>query len=205
MKYKGQSKKVAQLLFGLPKGRIMESPEQRQHMIDVLRLSDKPAIKLLVMESDPKTIIGAMNTRESFAKLMEANALTWKAVADEYVSIQKSQGMVAMSAHLPEIMKQTALGAMVRDETCPRCKGRNPKRVRLKNMKYGDCPKCSGTGVLRVEADADKLKLVFNTFGLTAVAANAQVTNTVNVNVGQSMEELSRDVAGIISGEGKIT
>ena len=68
-------------------------------------------------------------------------------------------------------------------------------------MKYGDCPKCAGTGILRVDADPDKLKLVFNTFGLTAVNAGAVMNNTVNVNIGQSMEDLSRDVAGIIEGK----
>ena len=201
MRYKGQSRKAAMMLFGLPKGKIMESPEQRAHMVDVLRLSNNPAIRLLVKEADPSNLIGSLHTRESFAKLCEQNALTWKAVADEYVSIQKSLGMVEMGGHLPEIMRQTALGAMVRDETCPKCKGRNPTRQRLKNMKYGDCSKCGGSGILRVDADPEKLKLVFNTFGLTAVNAGPSVNNTVNVNVGQSMEDLSRDVAGIIEGK----
>src|SRR6266478_4181336 len=181
VRYKGQSRKAAQLLFGLPKGRLMESPQQRAHMIEILKLSHNPAIKMLVREADASNLIGSLHVRDSFAKLCEQNALTWKAVADEYVAIQKSLGMVEMGGHLPEIMRQTALGAMVRDETCPRCKGKNPKRVRLKNMSYGDCPKCAGTGVLRVDADPEKLKLVFNTFGLTAANGAANVNNTVNV------------------------
>ena len=201
MRYKGQSKKAAMMLFGLPKGRVMETPEQRRHMVEVLRLSHNPQIKLLVTDADPTNPFGALHTRDSFAKLCESNALTWKAVADEYVAIQKSLGMVGMASNLPEIMRQTSLGAMVRDETCPRCRGKNPHRQRLKNMKYGDCPKCSGTGVLRVDADPDKLKLVFITFGLTAINAGTSVNQTVNVNVGQSMEDLSRDVAGIIEGK----
>src|SRR5438552_12585899 len=136
------------MLFGLPKGRVMETPEQRRHMVEVLRLSHNPQIKLLVTEADGTNLIGSLHTRDSFAKLCEQNALTWKAVADEYVAIQKSLGMVGMASNLPDIMRQTSLEAMVRDETCPRCRGKNAHRQRPKNMRDGDCTNCSGTGEL---------------------------------------------------------
>jgi len=205
VRYKGQSRKAAQLLFGLPKGRLMESPQQRAHMIEILKLSHNPQIKMLVREADASNLIGSLHVRDSFAKLCEQNALTWKAVADEYVAIQKSHGLVAMADRLPAIMEQTAIAAMIRDETCPRCKG--VKRVRLKNMKFGSCPKCNGTGTTRVDADPDRLKLVFNTFGLTGqgASANVNVNTQVNIDAAQTMEDLARDVSSIIDGTAKVS
>src|SRR5882724_1160471 len=162
-KYKGQSGKAAMMLFGLPKGRVMESPAQRQHMIEVLSKSDNIFIKALVREASMVEF-----KRASFAYLAEHCALPYETIMKEYVSLQRQQGMVGMAMHLPAIMEETALAARVRNEPCPRCKGRNPKRVRLKNLKFGACPKCDGLGTIRVDADPERLKLVFNTFGLTA-------------------------------------
>jgi hypothetical protein len=201
-KYKGQSGKAAMMLFGLPKGRVMESPAQRAHMIEVLSKSDNIFIKALVREASMDIF-----KRSSFANLAEHCAIPYETIMKEYVSLQRQQGMVGMAMHLPEIMEQTALAARVRDETCPRCKGRNPKRVRLKNLKYGPCPRCEGVGTLHIDADPERLKLVFNTFGLTATGAQATVNvNTqVNVDAGQSMEDLSRDVASIVDSTAKVS
>jgi hypothetical protein len=195
-KYLGQAKKAAVMLFGLPEGKQMESPAQRQHMIDILNLSANPIIKdLAVRAADP------LLKRYSFARLTETCAVPYESIMKEYVSIQRTRGLQGMAGHLPTVMEQTALAALVRDETCPKCNGINSQRVRLKNLHYGPCPKCDGTGLVKHEADPEAVKLMFNTFGLTAVAGSASANATVQINLdSQSMEDLSRDVAGIIEG-----
>jgi hypothetical protein len=164
-------------------------------MIDILSLSANPFIKELARQASQPEY-----ARSSFARLTERCAVPYENVMKEYVSIQRTRGLQGMAGHLPTVMEQTALAALVRDETCQACVGKDPQRVRLKNMKYGPCPKCQGTGLVKHEADPEAVKLMFNTFGLTATAGTNQVNvNTqVNINEAQSMEELSKDVATII-------
>ncbi len=196
-KYKGQAGKAAMMLFGLPEGQKMESPVQRQHMIDILMLSANPFVRQCA-----KDAANPLFKRMSFARITERCAVPYENIMKEYVSIQRTRGLQGMAGHLPEVMEQTALAARVRDETCPKCYGINPTHQRLKNQKFGNCLKCEGTGIVRHEADPESEKLMFNTFGLTTQAgsANVNVNTQVNITESQTMEDLSKDVASIIEG-----
>ena len=107
-----------------------------------------------------------------------------------------------MARHLPEIMEQTALDAKSQVADCPKCKGMGQI-----DGKGGvqDCPACAGKGTTYIMGDAERLKLVFETFGLSGKGGG------VNVNLDlrkppephEGLHDLAQSLGPILEGERK--
>jgi hypothetical protein len=154
-KYKGQADKTALALFGSTKR--METAADRETMALVLAQSASPVMRELARQAmDP------IHKHTSFAKLAENNALNIHMLSEEVKSIYRAQGIMKAASKLPKMIEQAADDAMSREEKCKGCKG-------------ADCIKCGGTGIVYRLGDIDRLKMMFETFGLTSKGGGVSV------------------------------
>ena len=195
-KFRGQANSTALQLFGVPTR--MESKEDRESIALVLRLSANPRMrKVAEMALLPEF------RSTSFAKLAENEGLNFHSISSEYKEIKRSEGFIRAAQHLPDLMEQTAVDAKSKWETCRTCKGTG--HVTDKEGGQITCSKCETSGQpgkVYVLGDADRLKLIFETFGLTGKGGG------LNVNLDlrrppephESMSALSESIAPILEG-----
>ena len=95
----------------------------------------------------------------SFGQLCSRAGLSGGEVLRLICQRQLADGMIRMAHHLPDIMENTALAAMGRNEPCPQCQGQGI---------FGEarCFRCEGCGHVRVPGDLRTIRLVFEMFGL---------------------------------------
>ena len=108
-------------------------------------------------------------------------------------SARLGEGVLKMSAHVPQVLEDVAIDAKSRMVVCPQCKG--TKQIPVERDPSADedtpvdgptvvqCHVCEGKGKLRRSGDADARSLVFETFGLTGKGKGGVV---VNVNAASS-------------------
>lgn len=194
-KVKGQAHRTARLLFG--SHGLMEKPEERMAMALVLRLSPKQEMRELA-----KMALDPLEKQSSFARLAERQGLNFHMISQEFQAIQRSEGLMRAAQHLPELLEQTAEDAKSKWDDCPRCKG-----MGTTDTKDGvrECSECKGKGLVYVLGNAERLKMIFETFGLTGkqgggVNVNLDLRNTAQP---ETMHDLSQSVAGILEGQVK--
>jgi len=220
---KGQAKRNALMLFGVPRGGKMEPKERRQDLALVLRLSQQDRFRALA-----NMALSPIHETTAFTTLMEKLQISYHDLSQEFKALQTSLGFIRAAEHLPDLMAQTALDAKHRIEKCRTCAGKKliavydyeaidkakatvgedirlerPSDPRLVLLSEGKatCPKCSGTGSVEVKGDYDKLKTIFETFGLTGKGGGLAVNLDLrNVRQPETMGELSRAVAPILEG-----
>jgi len=211
---RGTARTTARKLFGTTGEKTMETSEQREHMALVLARSSDERMRRLASEAMLPELKGS-----SFAKLAERLGLNFHMISEEYRAIKKSEGYIAAARHLPEIMEQVAEEAKSRVEVCETCDGlgnvpdikafdelcavadarQTARPTEAPRMK---CKNCKGAGEIFIQGDVDRLKLVFDTFGLTGKGGG------VNVNLDlrrppdphESMADLSASIAPILEG-----
>ena len=221
-KVKGQARQTAMQLFGVPgKNCKMETPEQRAEVAEILAFSPDPKIRELVRQCRMPEL-----RQTSFASLAESLGLNFYMIADEIKLIQRSEGFIRMARHLPEIMEQTAVDAKSQWCDCSVCGGIGKVDVSVLcepcggkkgnteceqchgKGKYGeiqDCLSCKGKGLVYIMGDAERLKLVFETFGLSGKGGG------VNVNLDlrkppeshEGLHDLAQSLGPILEGERK--
>jgi hypothetical protein len=222
---KGQAKRNAMVLFGNKYGQKMETKEVRTNMALILRLSQHDRFRALA-----NMALSPIYEKTAFTTLMEKLQITYHDLSTEYKALQTSVGMIRAADHIPDIMEQTAEDAKHREVECVHCKGKGQIKVydytaidkaraliaenvgmeretdpEVELMAKGraTCGKCRGTGKVMLKGDLDRLKVIFDTFGLTAkgggLALNVGFNATVNVPQ-QTLGELSRDVQPIMEG-----
>jgi hypothetical protein len=152
---------IARKLFGKTTG-MMESPEDRLLVSTTLAYSDDPRMRDLAQRALSPSMNGT-----SFARIVGDLSLTWRQVEAEYKSLMKSQGAIRQYQHLPDLMEQSAIDARSRMEPCRRCdetgaifEGKDDDKVSKV------CPSCHGEKQVYIPGEVDRLKLVFETFGL---------------------------------------
>lgn len=194
----------------------METPEDRQTMALVLAQSSKPEFRMLAQE-----LANPMLTKVSFAKLAENSGLNIHVLSEEIKAIHTSRGIMRAAPLLEELVVQTAEEALAREEACDACAGEGmvldlkaTTRARKEADERGDdtpenvtrlCPKCKGERVVHVKGDAERLKIMFETFGLTGVKGAG-----VNVNLDlrktdapERMADLAASLGPILEGNTK--
>lgn len=221
---KGQARRNAKLLFGAKTGSKMETKESRQNLALVLRLSQHDRFRALA-----NMALSPIHEKTAFTTLMEKLQITYHDISTEYKALQTSIGMIRAADHLPDLMEQTATDAKHREVECVHCKGKGEVKVfdytaidkaraaLAENIGLGresdpevellakgraTCAKCRGKGSVEVKGDLDKLRVLFDTFGLTSKGGGLALNVGVNVNNApqQTLGELSRDVAPILEG-----
>ena len=205
MRYRGSAKATAMSLFATAARCKMETPEQRETIALVFRLSDKPAIQALASDA-----MNPIFKRTSFAALAERHALNIHMLSDEFKAIMRSDGLMRAAQHLPEIIEQVAVDAKSRDVKCKACKGAGTV-VRVVKGEEGEpdieerdpCDKCDGKGTVYQLGDADRLKMIFETFGLTGKGGGVNILNLTKVGGSESMSELSESIAPLLEGSVK--
>lgn len=192
-KVKGQARRTARLLFGLPEGRVMESPEERQATALVLSHSTDARVQRLVtdlLSSDPDS------TRTSLAVIMERHGLNFHMISEEYTRLKKAEGFIRTARHLPAIMEQTAQNAQDRWEDCARCSGTGKRDTPDGVI---DCGCVDGKVFIR--ADETSLKLMFDTFGLTGKSSGVNVNLDLrHTDKPESLGDLAASLGPIIEG-----
>jgi hypothetical protein len=222
---KGQAKRNALMLFGTKRGSKMEDKGVRQNMALIMRLSQHDRFRALA-----NMALSPIYEKTAFTTLMEKLQISYHDLSTEYKALQTSIGMVRAADHIPDLMEQTAEDAKHREIECVHCKGKGQTKVydykaidaaraliaenvgmeretdpEVELMAKGraTCLKCRGTGKVMLKGDIDKLKVIFDTFGLTAkgggLALNVGFNATVNVPQ-QTLGELAKDVSPIMEG-----
>ncbi len=209
-------KRTALMLFGID--HKMEKPEEREHLALVLRNSDSPAMRTLAVQAMDKDFRVV-----SFAALAERNRVNYHMISDEYKKIMRSEGFIRQARHLPELMEQAAKDAASRWVDCETCDGTrevpdleafNKLKREAKAAKEPapttcprkKCPRCKGEGLTWELGDTDRLKMIFETYGLTGKTGAG--VNILNIAPGgptapETMSDLAASVAPIIEGEFK--
>lgn len=218
LQVKGKRRQTAMILFGLPlNGPVMETPEQRMMMIQALRHSDDERMRALA-----KSAADPMNARVSFSRLAEDHRVNAYMIAKEFEKIMKAEGIIRQAQHLPELMEAAAIDAKSKWEECETCDGVGTvpdaeahKIACAEAVKKGEpmptvaprmkCKNCKGEGQVYVMGDIDRLKLVFETYGLTG-KASAAAMNVLNISNPAGAHETLHDLAGSLSGiiEGEV-
>lgn len=222
---KGQARRNAMVLFGNKPGSKMETKEARQNLALILRLSQHDRFRALA-----NMALSPIYEKTAFTTLMEKLQITYHDLSTEYKALQTSVGMIRAADHIPDLLEQTAVDARHREVECVHCKGKGQVKVydyvavdkaratlaeniglqresdpehELLAQGKATCKPCGGTGKVAIKGDIEKLKTIFDTFGLTAkgggLALNVGFNATVNVPQ-QTLGELSRDVAPIMEG-----
>src|SRR6266704_1762692 len=216
-KFKGQAHRTALQLFGLTGQKVMESKEDREHMALVLRMSHDARMKALAAQAlDP------LHVHTSFAKLAENLGLNYHMISTEYRELKRSEGFIRAASHLPDLMEQAAIDSRSEWQDCRNCKGIGkvdavvpcaPCEGAKGNAdcekchgkgKYGevvDCGVCQGKGLVYVLGDIDRLKLIFDTFGLTGKGGGVNVNLDLRkTDVPESLGDLAESLGPILEG-----
>lgn len=205
MRYRGTAKATAMGLFATAARCKMETPQQRETIALVFRLSDKPAIQALAQDA-----MNPIFKRTSFAALAERYALNIHMLSEEYKAIMRSDGFMRAAQHLPEIMEQTAIDAKGGDVKCKACKGAGTIARLVKGAEGEEdveerdpCDKCDGKGTVYQAGDIERLKMIFETFGLTGKGGGVNILNLTKVGGYESMSDLSESIAPLLEGSVK--
>lgn len=187
---KGQAAKAAHALFAVGKRRKLESDAQRTTMALALRMSTDDRMRALARDA-----VDPIHRFTAFTTLAEKLGLTYEDVAKEFTTIRKSEGLIRMAEHLPALMEETAVEAKSRDEQCRTCRGSNPA-----------CKDCGGTGTVHVLGSVERLKMVFDTFGLTGGKGGPMVNIDLRGKParGESLADLAGSLDGIVSGSARV-
>lgn len=216
-KIKGQARATALALFGVPSGK-MERPADRENIALVLRMSGDERMRAIARDAmDP------LWSTKSFAAIVEMRGANWHDVADEYKKIKKAEGIIRAADHLPALMEQVAVDAASRDKRCRICKGKgkvpdhkamaaSKKEADARGEEFTEeiwleCENCEGSGKVYVLGDTERLKLMFDTFGLTGKNTGTLVNLDLrNVKSNEGLSSLAASIAPILDGgEGNIS
>lgn len=183
-------KKTALTLFG-DIGR-MEAPEDRLMIAHILsRSADERLQRLSRLLLDDKDLMGQ---KVSLAAQAVACGVTDVEISNAFVKAIKAEGFIRQAKHLPDLMEQAAIDAKSRWEDCKHCGGAGS---------IGDkvCERCSGKGEVYVLGDTSRLKMVFETYGLTAKSGAVNILNVASPpSSSETLPALAGSLSSIIEG-----
>ena len=151
---------------------LMESPEYRGKLIEVLRQNPDDRIQSLCDQAEDKTL----KTPKSIASIARSLGLHSKEIAKAFMDGKIDEGIVRMAEHIPDVMEDVAVDAKSRDVACNKCDGvgivhraDGVDEHGEKQYKQVQCPFCEGKGTVRQIGDTDARKLIFEAAKLTGV------------------------------------
>jgi hypothetical protein len=141
---------------------------------------DERAQQLLMRLMDPAF------RKHSLPKLAKDVGLTYPQVLHYIQRYRLDEGLLKMSAHVPQVLEDVAIDSKSKEVTCPNCEGSKvvavteivedpdtKKKVVLQKLDdegrgvWKKCLVCDGAGTIRQVGDTDSRKLLFETMKLT--------------------------------------
>lgn len=144
--------------------------------------------------------------KKSLPQCAREVGLTYPQVLKAITQYRLDQGLLRMSAHVPQVLEDVAVDAKSQLVPCPSCKGAGKltqqRQVVLEGVLVMDesgkrplmttveekCWTCEGVGKLRKVGDADARKLMFDTLKLTG-QKGPLVAQQFNLGAGASPED----------------
>lgn len=164
----------------------LESFYKEVRMPDVkqaLEVSNDPRYNMLLAAINNPRFVNC-----SFAELCRKCRMSIQDVVEIWRNHMKTQGIVRMMGHMPDIMEDVAIDSKSKMVTCDTCQGQGVMHGREVNkIKDPICPVCHGDGTLRVQGDKDARLLAFETVGLRK--GNVGQVNVLNVTKGIPLME----------------
>ena len=191
--------------------RRLEASIPREELIKAMDATpDERANQLLLRLLDPAF------RKHSLPKLAKDVGLTYPQVLHYITKYRLDQGLLQMSAHVPQVMEDVAIDSKSKEVTCPNCEGAKviahtevvedpdtKKKVVLQKLDdeglpmWKKCLVCDGAGTIRQVGDADSRKLLFETLKLTgqrgplvAIQNNAAGAGTMEDSVASMRDVL---------------
>jgi hypothetical protein len=151
----------------------------------------------LQLNNDPRytMLLAALNNPRfssfSFSELCRRCKMSIQDVVEVWRNHLKTQGLVRMMGHMPDIMEDVAVDSKSKMVTCDKCQGKGKLEGQVvNNLKDPICPECHGDGTVRIQGDKDARLLAFETVGLRKSGAVVTNVNMMNFNKGvPSMED----------------
>jgi hypothetical protein len=140
---------------------------------------DERAQQLLMRLMDPAF------RKHSLPKLAKDVGLTYPQVLHYIQRYRLDEGLLKMSAHVPQVLEDVAIDSKSKEVTCPNCEGTTQVAVIEKvedekgkpilrqkldddaQLMWKKCLVCDGAGTIRQVGDTDSRKLLFETMKLT--------------------------------------
>jgi hypothetical protein len=176
--------------------RDIMSQVPRDEMKDILRgQTDDRFIQMYDMMFDPA------HSNKSLATIARESRVSHMELVDAIRRFRMGEGIVRMSAHVPDVLEDVGIDAKSRDDMCAKCEGvgtilkDQEVTVEGEGVKAArvpvKCPKCKGAGTVRKAGDTAARKLIFESIGLTGKTSPLIQVNTQN-NTAQvdGLEEL---------------
>jgi hypothetical protein len=156
-------------------------PELKQ----ALSISNDPRYNMLLAAINNPRFNGC-----SFAELCRKCRMSIQDVVEVWRNHLKTQGIVRMMGHMPDLMEDVAVDGKSKVVTCDLCQGKGRLTGQEVNkIKDPICPSCHGDGSIRINGDKDARLLAFETVGLRKSGGINNV-NVMNFNKGvPSMED----------------
>jgi hypothetical protein len=157
--------------------------------------SDERAQALLARLLDPSC------RKHSLPQLAKEVGLTYPQVLKLVTNYRLDQGLLRMSAHVPQVLEDVAIDSESKLIACPACQGSG--QLETVDRKTGEitdtkaCWSCDATGKLRKVGDADSRKLMLETLGLTGRRGPMIAQQFINAG-GQSVEDALDTVASVL-------
>lgn len=153
----------------------------RSEMMEALRADNSDtSIALATYLLDPKT------QGKSLSRACRDCGITLAKLNELYRNHRFAEAQIIASAHLPQIVSDTAIDARARYELCDRCDGLGTI-IRTKTIdnvvveENDTCPKCKGAREVRVSGDAKARDQVFEITGLTGKSSGPLVAIQQNI------------------------
>jgi hypothetical protein len=177
--------------------RRLESSVPRAEWLAAFDASgDERAQNLMMRMMDPT--IG----KRTLPQLAKEVGLTYPQVLKLITQYRLDQGLLRMSAHVPQVLDDVGVDAQSKLVPCPTCQG--DKVLRTMDRKTGEvldekpCWCCDGTGKLRKVGDNDARKLMFESLKLTGNKSPLVAQQFINAG-GQSPEDALETVSQVLN------
>lgn len=146
--------------------KFLEAHVNRDQLGELLGISDDERIIRLVtfLLSPDKQVQG-----RSLAKLAQMCELSYAELLRAISQSRVSEGVLRMSAKVPEVMSSVADNACNREVACKDCRGTGevPDKRKGKRGEYRACMVCNRTGKVIIPGDIHSQKVIFEAVGLT--------------------------------------
>jgi hypothetical protein len=193
---KSRATQTSLALFGSK--RRMEAPQDRQVLALALSTSDKPQMQAIAQEA----LMEPHGKPSSLARIAERHGVNLHMLSKEITELSRSEGLMRAAQRLPVIMEQVADDATGKDVKCKKCKGEGYITVKRNDVEERDpCENCDATGTVYQLGDVERLRMIFETFGLTGKGGGLSVNLDLRkVESHESMAELSASIAPLLEG-----
>ena len=146
--------------------KILEEHASRESLAGVLGISDDARlVKFVGFLLSPNAAV----QRRSLAKLAQMCELSYAELLRAISQSRVSEGILRMSAKVPDVMESVATNACNKEVACEDCRGTGevPDKRKGKRGDYRTCMVCNGAGKVMEKGDIDAQKIVFESVGLT--------------------------------------